>query len=64
MCDAFSGHDYQWYGINVQVCADHLSRFTYIAAAGPRVMNDNMAIHEVDIAELIKELAVWLLRYW
>jgi hypothetical protein len=28
----------------------------YIAVAGPRVMNDNQAINEVDIAELISNL--------
>jgi DDE superfamily endonuclease len=51
----FSGH-YQRYGINIQACCDHLSRFTYIAAAGPGVMNDNQAINEVDLAELIANL--------
>jgi DDE superfamily endonuclease len=44
----YSGH-YKQYGNNVQACCDHLSRFTYIAVAGPGVMNDNQAINEVDI---------------
>jgi hypothetical protein len=51
----FSGH-YQQYGVNIQACCDHLSRFTYIAVAGPGVMNDNQAINEVNIAELISNL--------
>jgi DDE superfamily endonuclease len=52
----FSGH-YQRYGVNVvQAVCDHLSRFTYIAVAGPGVMNDSIAIHEVDIAEKIEQL--------
>jgi DDE superfamily endonuclease len=51
----FSGH-YQQYGVNIQACCDHLSRFTYIAVAGPGVMNDNQAINEVDIAKLISNL--------
>jgi DDE superfamily endonuclease len=48
----YSGH-YKRYGVNVQACCDHLSRFTYIAVVGPGVMNDNQAIHEVDIASKI-----------
>jgi DDE superfamily endonuclease len=51
----FSGH-YQRYGVNIQACCDHLSWFTYISVAGPGVMNDNQAINEVDIAELISNL--------
>jgi DDE superfamily endonuclease len=51
----FSGH-YQRYGVNVQACCDHLSHFTYISVAGPGVMNDNQAINEVNIAELITNL--------
>jgi DDE superfamily endonuclease len=51
----FSGH-YQRYGVNVQACCDHLSRFTYIAVAGPSVMNNNQAINEVDLAALIGNL--------
>jgi DDE superfamily endonuclease len=51
----FSGH-YQQYGVNIQACCDHLSRFTYIAIAGPGVMNDNQAINEVDITELISNI--------
>jgi hypothetical protein len=43
----FSGH-YQQYGVN-----DHLSWFSYIAVAGPGIMNDNQAINEVDLAKLI-----------
>jgi DDE superfamily endonuclease len=51
----FSGH-YQQYGVDVQACCDHLSRFTYIAVAGPGVMNDNQAINDVDLAKLIGNL--------
>jgi DDE superfamily endonuclease len=51
----FSGH-YQRYGVNVQAVCDHLSRFTYIAVAGPGVMNDNIAINEVDLGQLIEQL--------
>jgi DDE superfamily endonuclease len=55
VCSYFSGH-YQCYGVNVQAECDHLSRFTYIAVAGPGVMNDSIAIHEVDIGEIIEML--------
>jgi DDE superfamily endonuclease len=51
----FSGH-YQRYGVNVQAVCDHLSRFTYIAVAGPGVMNDSITIQEVDIGEMIEKL--------
>jgi DDE superfamily endonuclease len=51
----FYGH-YQQYGVNIQACCDHLPRFTYISVAGPGVMNDNQAINEVNIAELIANL--------
>jgi DDE superfamily endonuclease len=51
----YSGH-YKRYGVNIQACCDYLSRFTYIALAGPGVMNDNQAIHEIDLSKLIKAL--------
>jgi hypothetical protein len=51
----YSGH-YKHYGVNVQACCDHLSRFTYIAVAGPRVMNDNQAKDEIDLGKLIESI--------
>ena len=53
----FSGH-YQRYGINCQAVSDHLSRFIYFAVAGPGVMGDNTAVHEVDLFDLIDNLPV------
>jgi DDE superfamily endonuclease len=51
----FFGH-YQRYGVNIQACCDHLSRFTYIGLAGPGVMNDNQAIHQISIGKKIANL--------
>jgi DDE superfamily endonuclease len=52
----YSGH-YKRYGVNIQACCDHLSRFTYIAVAGPGVMNDNLLVKdEIDLGALIKNL--------
>ena len=52
----FSGH-YQCYGINVQAVCDSQCRFTYFALAGPGVMNDNDALHQIDLYEKIVKLA-------
>jgi DDE superfamily endonuclease len=38
----------------LQACCDHLLHFTYIAVAGPGVMNDNQSIHQVDIGAMIE----------
>ena len=53
----FSGH-YQRYVVNCQAVSDHLSRFIYFGIAGPGVMGDNIAVREVNLFSLIKNLPV------
>ena len=51
----FSGH-YQQTGVNVQAAADHHCRFQFVGVAGPGVMGDRTAIHEVELGGLIERL--------
>jgi len=51
----FSGH-YKCCGVNTQAAADHHSRFTYIAMAGPGVTGDRDAIKEVSLFGLVEQL--------
>ncbi len=51
----FSGH-YQTYGINIQAACDHNCRFSFVGVAGPGVMGDREAIHQVPLGRLVEEL--------
>lgn len=51
----FSGH-YQRYGVNIQAACDHMSRFVFLAMAGPGVMGDRDAIRECGLFDLIEAL--------
>ncbi|OWY97381.1 hypothetical protein PHMEG_00032103, partial [Phytophthora megakarya] len=55
----FSGH-YQCYGINVQACVDHYSRFTAIASKCPGGMGDALAYEKWNLSEITDELLVGL----
>lgn len=48
-----SGH-YQWYGLNVQACADHLSRFTPVSVGCPGRMNDTLAFRRWRVGKLLR----------
>ena len=53
----FSGH-YQCHGVNIQAACDHLCRFTFIGVAGPGVMPDRDAIHQISLGDLIDRLPI------
>ena len=51
----FSGH-YACFGLNVQAACDIFCRFTFLGVAGPGVLPDRVAIHEVELMDLIEGL--------
>jgi hypothetical protein len=51
----YSGR-YKQYGVNIQACCYHLSPSTFITVVGPGEINDNQAIHKVDICSLIAKM--------
>jgi hypothetical protein len=51
----FSGH-YQTYGLNVQACADHHSRFTAFSIRSPGGMNDALAYTAWDLSKVLSEM--------
>lgn len=51
----FSGH-YQCYGVNIQACADHHSRFVHFAFAAPGVTGDRDAIKQCSLYNLVEGL--------
>jgi hypothetical protein len=52
----FSGH-YQRYGLNVQACADHVSRFTSFTVNAPGGMNDAVAFRKWYLSKFLKSVA-------
>ncbi|KAE9188111.1 hypothetical protein PF004_g22599 [Phytophthora fragariae] len=51
----FSGH-YQRYGVNVQACCDHLSRFTAVACSSPGGTGDAVAFLKWKLSRVVNEL--------
>jgi hypothetical protein len=51
----FSGH-YQTYGVNVQAACDHNCKFSFFGVAGPGVLGDREAIHQIPLGRLVEEL--------
>ncbi len=51
----FSGHS-QTHGINIQAACNHNCRFVFIGVAGPGVMGDRDAIHQIRLGSLIQSL--------
>jgi hypothetical protein len=54
--DKFFSDHYKCSGFNVQAACDHHCRFTYIAVAGPGIMDDNDAIDECKLGQLVENL--------
>lgn len=51
----FSGH-YQRYGVTVQACCDHLSRFTAVACSSPGGTGDAVAFLKWKLSRVVNEL--------
>jgi hypothetical protein len=51
----FSGH-YQRYGLNIQACADHLSRFTAVSINSPGGMNDALAFQRWHLSKFLQKI--------
>ncbi|OWZ11292.1 hypothetical protein PHMEG_00015709, partial [Phytophthora megakarya] len=55
----FSGH-YQRYGVNVQACVDHRSRFTAVTSASPGGMGDALAFTQWGLSSVVESFPVGL----
>jgi hypothetical protein len=53
----FSGH-YHRYGVNVQACCDHLSRFTFVSCSSAGGCGDSLAFTRTSLAEKVATLPV------
>jgi hypothetical protein len=51
----YSGH-YQTYGVNVQASCDHNCKFSLIGVAGPDILGDWEAVHQIRLGDLIEKL--------
>ncbi|KUF93215.1 hypothetical protein AM588_10009113 [Phytophthora nicotianae] len=51
----FSGH-YQRYGVNIQACCDHLSRFTAVTCSSPGGTGDAVAFLKWRLSAIVKNL--------